>query len=200
MSTMMKFRKDGQYVCMRVVDRKFKLSDIYMKADSLKQFLRQDEPMDLRDGDDYVSLYHYSDDLIQIRVTHVGVYSTGEIYGRRVNLFVDVYAFAWMVWHGDDRMSLLSHEPNCYPKLEWHSRKALHEAVSDPKSRNALRKYLRYAFQWHGATSIKLYDDGSKSFYFEEWRGTESGICGGLILHVGKDRMGHKRYTYSIHT
>lgn len=85
------------------------------------------------------------------------------------------------------------------PRLVFDGNKAnLHAAIGNPQVRHKLGKALMTNFQWPDADEIHLYNDFSPySFFFREFRGGKSCLCGGLILH-GQEDMG-KAY-YGIHT
>lgn len=85
------------------------------------------------------------------------------------------------------------------PRLVFEGNKAnLRAAIGNPLVRHKLGKALMTNFQWPDADEVRLYNDCTKySFFFREYRGGKSCLCGGLILH-GQDDMG-KAY-YGIHT
>ena len=85
------------------------------------------------------------------------------------------------------------------PRLVFDgNRSNLHAAIGNPLIRRKLGKALMTNFQWPDADEIHLYNDFSPySFFFREFRGGKSCLCGGLILH-GQEDMG-KAY-YGIHT
>lgn len=85
------------------------------------------------------------------------------------------------------------------PRLVFDGNRAnLKAAIGNPLVRRKLGKALMTNFQWPDADEIHLYNDFSPySFFFREFRGGKSCLCGGLILH-GQEDMG-KAY-YGIHT
>ena len=85
------------------------------------------------------------------------------------------------------------------PRLVFDGNKAnLHAAIGNPQVRRKLGKALMTNFQWPDAEEIHLTNDFVPySFFFREFRGGKSCLCGGLILH-GQEDMGTAYY--SVHT
>ena len=85
------------------------------------------------------------------------------------------------------------------PRLVFDGNRAnLRAAIGNPQVRHKLGKALMDNFNWPDADEVRLYNDCTKySFFFREYRGGQTLMCGGLILH-GQEDMG-KAY-YGIHT
>ena len=99
---------------------------------------------------------------------------------------------------GDKEWCLLSMEKTKPPRIVFLSQKNLHAALSNRAVRRKLVRFLRDHFDWPGADQICLYDDFLPySFFFQELRNGESGLCGGVILH---DQQDLTRARYSLHT
>lgn len=83
-------------------------------------------------------------------------------------------------------------------RVEFHSRKNLHNVIQHPVLRHKLGKFLEQHFQWENSKAIIVYDDFLPySFVFQECLASGTGICGGIILNHTEDlRKAH----YSIHT
>jgi hypothetical protein len=74
----------------------------------------------------------------------------------------------------------------------------LRAAIGNAQVRHKLGKALMTNFDWPDADEIHLYNDFTPySFFFREFRGEKSCLCGGLILHGQEDMS--KAY-YGIHT
>lgn len=84
------------------------------------------------------------------------------------------------------------------PGLVFKSRKNLHAALGNGAVRRKLVRILRDGFNWPSSERIVFRDDFLPySFAFQEIRGGEPAISGGLILHGQEDL---KKAYYSIHT
>lgn len=85
------------------------------------------------------------------------------------------------------------------PRLMFDGNRAnLRAAIGDPLIRHKLGKALMTNFQWPDAEEIHLTNDFVPySFFFREFRGGQSRMCGGLILHGQEDMS--KAY-YGLHT
>ena len=85
------------------------------------------------------------------------------------------------------------------PRLMFDGNRAnLKAAIGDPLIRHKLGKALMTNFQWPDAEEIHLTNDFVPySFFFREFRGGQSRMCGGLILHGQEDMA--KAY-YGLHT
>lgn len=85
------------------------------------------------------------------------------------------------------------------PRLVFDGNQAnLRAAIGNAQVRHKLGKALMTNFDWPDADEIHLYNDFTPySFFFREFRGEKSCLCGGLILHGQEDMS--KAY-YGIHT
>ena len=85
------------------------------------------------------------------------------------------------------------------PRLMFDGNRAnLRAAIGDPLIRHKLGKALMTNFPWPDAEEIHLTNDFVPySFFFREFRGGQSRMCGGLILHGQEDMA--KAY-YGLHT
>lgn len=85
------------------------------------------------------------------------------------------------------------------PRLVFDGNKAnLRAAVADRRVRHKLGKALTLNFNWPDSEKIVLTNDFVPfSFFFQEFRGGNPVMCGGLILHGQEDMS--KAY-YGIHT
>jgi len=84
------------------------------------------------------------------------------------------------------------------PKLVFNSRENLHAALDNGVVRRKLVRFIRDNFNWPRSEKIVFRDDFLPySFTFQEIRGGESVMTGGLILHRQEDL---KQAYYSIHT
>ena len=84
------------------------------------------------------------------------------------------------------------------PQLIFEARKTLHAITENATIRHKLARCLNRHFQWPDSDQICFYSDFVPySFFFQETRRGQQGICGGVILHGQEDMS--KAY-YSIHT
>lgn len=84
------------------------------------------------------------------------------------------------------------------PKFVFKSGETLHTVVSSGVLRRKLVRALRDNFNWPGSEQIHFHADFLPySFIFEEIRGGQPALVGGLILH-GQENM--KKAYYSVHT
>ena len=94
--------------------------------------------------------------------------------------------------------NVLSVEDAPMPRMVFQSTENLHAALSHKTVRRKLVRFLRDNFKWHWSEEVRFYNDSLPySFFFQEMRHGQQGICGGLILHRQED-MDHAYY--SIHT
>ena len=85
------------------------------------------------------------------------------------------------------------------PRLIFRSRKNLKAVVRNRPICRKLNKKLAKHFHWPGTDEIIIYDDFLPySFYFEERRNGEVGICGGIIYHDHNHDPATARY--DVHT
>ena len=75
------------------------------------------------------------------------------------------------------------------PRLVFDGNQAnLRAAIGNAQVRHKLGKALMTNFDWPDADEIHLYNDFTPySFFFREFRGEKSCLCGGLILHGQED-------------
>ena len=84
------------------------------------------------------------------------------------------------------------------PQLVFEAKETLHSVLGNATIRHKLFHCLNTHFTWPNSDQIRFYNDFTPySFFFEETRRGQPGICGGLILH-GQENMS-KAY-YSVHT
>lgn len=85
------------------------------------------------------------------------------------------------------------------PRLMFDGNRAnLRAAIGNPLVRRKLGKALMANFNWPDAEEIHLTNDFVPySFFFREYRGGQTRMCGGLILHGQEDMA--KAY-YGLHT
>ncbi len=96
------------------------------------------------------------------------------------------------------KWAVLSMKSGKLPRMVFCGRENLHAVVGNQTVRRKLVRFLRNNFRWQGADEIRFYNDFMPySFFFQEFRGSQQGMCGGLILH-GQENM--DRAYYSIHT
>jgi len=201
MATMIKLCKSADYLIMRIVNREFKIYDMYLPWNKVEAATFDEDPVTLRDGCDYVTIFRYSK-LVHLRVLHTVPYGDSEIRGRQAEIYLNEEDFYRFLANPTEKWSaFLSVDPNQYPKLDFSNCGArLHDIASDPQIRRAFCKYIRDAFKWPGAKAIHIYNDfAPHSFYFEEERYNGRGICGGIILHQ-YERLGRAKCEYGTHT
>ncbi len=194
MATMIKFRTEGNSLTMRIVNRGWKICDVWLDAAKVAEFLFTGQPVDLRDGNDFVSLRIFGGGVI-IKVTHVVPNWDGTISGRQAELRISKAQLLEAL--GKDRAYVLSHEEYDYPHISFSQEAQERIASLSSRYRRAFCKFIRNAFRWPCSSEIRVWPDFIKdSFIFQEARlNGDLGICGGIVLSDYNSKA-----EYSIHT
>lgn len=206
--TMLKFSASEESVSLRTVSRGFRSPHRFVVLEKELQELEEKRYALASDIRSYAEMHleradtEGEADILRIRFTWLCCTAQGELSGTE-----EILRFPWDGFReGIERsrslngsaMKMLSMKDGRLPKIEFRSRKHLKEVAEMPMLRKKLGKFLSCHFAWKGSRKIVVTDDFVPySFYFQEERANEIGICGGIILH-GQEDM--KKARYETHT
>lgn len=196
MATMIKFHRESDFIAIDVINREWKIRDVWVSQPKLIKFLQEcDGELICNDAYDYIR-FTVHDDMVMIRITHVVPKYDGRIDGRQADLYVP-WDTMWYIVSNGRKASVLSHEYGGRPEIFFTEQAQERIGSLEPRYKRALSKFMRDAFQWPRSKCITIFSDYIKgSFYFSEERRDDcSGICGGIIL---SDYNG--KACYSMHT
>lgn len=147
---------------------------------------------------------------VQIDFTWLSRYSDGTVKGYVQTVYLDYDALYDRIWEsmeggsGPKRWSMLSEDrTKTQARLDFNTpgaQRVIREILAVPVLRHKLTRAVRDNFRWpnRGDITVRFYSDFDRySFTFQEYRGPDLGICGGLILH---HHDGLAKAQYSVHT
>ena len=147
---------------------------------------------------------------VRIDFTWLSQYCDGTVKGYVQTVFLDYDALADRIWEsaeggsGPKQWSMLSVDrTRDQARFDFNTpgaRRVIRDILAVPVLRHKLTRAIRDNFKWpnNGDLLVRFYSDFDRySFTFQEYRGANTGICGGLILH---HHDGLAKARYEVHT
>ena len=146
---------------------------------------------------------------VQIDFTWLSAYSDETVKGYTQTVKLDYDCLAGWIWdsleeNGPTRWTMYYSDHTCRrAKLDFSSpgaQETIRRILAVPVLRHKFSRAVRDNFQWpnDGDCVVRFFADYDRySFFFQEQRGGEDRICGGLILH---HHDGLATAKYSVHT
>ena len=165
----------------------------------VEELLSNDSVSEIYDSDAnrFITVRINKNDIVIFNLYWLSEYREQELAGLRQTFYLSKIVVERMLSRGIVTEHYLS-QPPIWRADVVHTKAArtVRNALKDKRTRRALSKAMRDAFQWPGE-QVVLHNDGGCNFFFT----TEStfAICGGLILHEGM-KNGYPAVYYSVHT
>lgn len=201
-STLVKIRATDQCLTFRTVSRVRKSPHtFYILRSRLEQLKDSSDPVVIAsDSASFAELRRdAASGVVDIRFSWLNR-SYDHLDGWAERVIIDDTPFIRFLHNAaeGEQICLLSQKEHILPKMIFYEGRSIREVVANNLVRKKLARFLRDQFQWRTGGTICFYSDRVPySFFFEETRNGQAGICGGLILHGQEDMS---RAYYSVHT
>ena len=208
---LVKFRGYENYINIRTISRQHKSPQSFDLPRPSFTDLEARRSILLMDGSSFAD-FHLIDcgTTVQIDFTWLSQYCDGTVKGYVQTVFLDYDALADRIWEsaeggsGPKQWSMLSVDrTRDQARFDFNTpgaRRVIRDILAVPVLRHKLTRAIRDNFKWpnNGDLLVSFYSDFDRySFTFQEYRGANTGICGGLILH---HHDGLAKARYEVHT
>lgn len=203
--TMVKVNVRRDIISMKTVSRKFKAPHCFIITKERILELADCKWLVVSDCGSYaeLSLEDAADgaSILRMKFSWLSEECTGAISGQKEYVTVPydrLYQAALTSCEGmNTEWKMLSITKKSMPRIEFDSRRALHNVATHTRLRKKLGKFLSTHFQCPRSQRIVLYDNSRFDFYFQEYRDGNEGMSGAVILH-GAGNL--STAYYGIHT